>query len=100
MPKLEDLVPIIEAHLKTQFADVKVSVEKCPDLTKWGLVKPGICSSSTCSKKIVEVGGVANIGLAKGRKTLHSLKQVGEAANMPNAYVVGAADLPVKVGHG
>lgn len=63
--KLEDLVPVIEAHLKTQFAEVKVSVEKCPDLTKWGLVKPGICSSSPAQQKIVEAADLSNIAVAK-----------------------------------
>ena len=89
--------PVIEAHLKTQFADVKVSVEKCPDLTKWGLVKPGICSSSTCSKKIVEVGSLSNIAVAKARNVTHSLKQAADAVDMSNGYVIGASAIPLKI---
>lgn len=94
--KLEDMVPVIEAHLKTQFAEVKVSVEKCPDLTKWGLAKPGISSASVKDQKIVEAGSLTNIAQAKGRKITHSLEQVGEALDMPDAYVIGASALPLK----
>ncbi len=96
VPKLEELVGPIEEHLKTQFADVKVSVEKCPDLTEWGLAKEGLCSSSPANSKLVEVGGIPNICSSKGRYIVHSLSQVANSLGQPNAYIIGAGALPLK----
>lgn len=73
-----------------------MSVEKCPDLTKWGLVKPGICSSSSAMQKIVEAGDLENLMVAKKRETAYSLHNVADALGMPNAFVIGASAIPLK----
>ncbi len=61
MPEdLETLVEPIASQLKTNFSQVKVSVEECPDLTEWGLPLPGIGCADPQRSAVVEAGGIRN----------------------------------------
>ena len=65
VPQLDELVKPLQEHMAGTFKNVEVAVVDCPDLTKWGLVKPGICSSSPAQQKIVEAADLSNIAVAK-----------------------------------
>lgn len=86
-PDLSALVNPIKQGLKQYFKNVTVEVVDCPDLTKYGCAKPGICGMKTC---IADVGGVPNLHNPQGHSIYFQLKEIAQACEMKDPYIIGA----------
>ena len=61
VPQLDELVKPLQEQLAGTFKNVEVAVVDCPDLTKWGCVKPGISCKNASDAVVCDVGGVPNL---------------------------------------
>mmetsp|Transcript_5297 Transcript_5297/g.7798 ORF Transcript_5297/g.7798 Transcript_5297/m.7798 type:complete len:853 (-) Transcript_5297:7-2565(-) len=92
-PNLHDLANFIRSNLKKHFLDVKVTVTKSPDLSKypWSLSSPGISGESPT---IVDVGGEHHQVFDYANKLVFTLEELAESAGADEAYFLGAGAAP------
>lgn len=88
---MQALVSPIQKALSVYFKNVEVSVVDCPDLTKYGCAKPGICGKY---QYIADVGGVPNLLNPQGHSVTFSLNEVAHACGVSDSYVIGAGGGP------
>ncbi|XP_064612876.1 ester hydrolase C11orf54-like [Liolophura sinensis] len=92
VPALEEVAKVLELGLKKNFADVRVDVVDCPDLTQppFQLASTGLCGNP----RLADVGGVPNlIPLANSAKN-YNMEEMAGLLELPYGLLVGAGAGP------
>lgn len=95
VPPLEEVASLFQEQLVTQFAEVHVSVEECPDLRS----KPFSLAGSGLSGRtsVCDVGGVPYlVPLAKTDRPPYSMKQISKLLGYSESFMLGAACGPFR----
>ncbi|KAG7223211.1 hypothetical protein INR49_015744 [Caranx melampygus] len=105
-PDLEELRGVLQAGLEENFAEVKVSVVDCPDLTKGHssslskkLVRR-VKSISLClcgSPRITDVGGVPYLVPLVQKHKEYNMNNISKELELPGAFILGAAAAPSRI---
>jgi len=92
VPDLQEVATILQAALKTNFAEAEVTVVDCPDLTQspFGLSSPGLCGSP----RLADVGGVPYLMPLVNREKLYDINELARLVEVPDAFIVGAGAGP------
>ncbi|MEM7033379.1 MAG: DUF1907 domain-containing protein [Chloroflexota bacterium] len=90
IPDLDDLVPVIQTGLETNYDSVSVEVVTCPDLRTLGCATPALSGSPA----LVEVGGEPYAHNPKYRDFDFDTAEIAERCNHPQAAILGAALIP------
>uniref|UniRef100_A0A8D0BTA0 Chromosome 11 open reading frame 54 n=1 Tax=Salvator merianae TaxID=96440 RepID=A0A8D0BTA0_SALMN len=95
VPTLEELVGVLQNGLVENFADVQVSVVKCPDLTQEPFKFPvkGICGKS----RIADVGGVPYLLPLVQKQKVYDLNTIAKEIQLPGAFFLGAGAVSSRV---
>jgi len=96
MPKLKELIPIIEKELKKNFEHVEINEVNCPDLQQWcGLAEKGLCGST----RLADIGGVPYMLDPLHQHTTYQIPDIVSTCGMEKALVIGAgAASPLVIG--
>ncbi|XP_041054104.1 ester hydrolase C11orf54 homolog isoform X1 [Carcharodon carcharias] len=88
VPSLEELGEVLHDGLKTNFADVQVSVVDCPDLTQepFSFAAAGLCGKP----RIADVGGVPYLLPLPQTEKIYNLNTVAKEVELPAAFILGA----------
>lgn len=88
VPSLEELSEVLENGLKKNFADTKVSVIDCPDLTQEPFKFPvkGLCGNP----RITDVGGVPYLVPTVHLDKIYNMNLVSKEVELPGAFILGA----------
>ncbi|TRY57328.1 hypothetical protein DNTS_024926 [Danionella cerebrum] len=88
VPHLDELCQVLESGLNKNFADVKVSVTDCPDLTlePFGFPAKGLCGNP----RITDVGGVPYLIPLVHLDKVYSMNAVSKEVDLPGAFILGA----------
>lgn len=95
VPALEELCAVLQTGLQTNFAEVKVSVVECPDMTKEPFQFPaqGLCGNP----RITDVGGVPYlVPLAKKEKE-YDMNVISKEVELPGGFFLGAGAVASRV---
>lgn len=88
-PELAELCSVLQAGLKSHFAEVDVKVVDCPDLTQspYGLTAPGLSGGRPC---ILDVGGIDNLFPRVNCIKEYNLKHAAERSGRKRFHICGA----------
>ncbi|KAL4608772.1 hypothetical protein GN956_G24635 [Arapaima gigas] len=88
VPPLEELCEVLYNGLKTNFADAKVSVMECPDLSQAPFHFPakGLCGSP----RVTDVGGVPYLVPLVQLDKIYNMNTVAKEVELPGAFIIGA----------
>ncbi|KAL5337401.1 hypothetical protein BJX70DRAFT_245647 [Aspergillus crustosus] len=93
-PSLEELAPIIEHHLKSNFTHATATVIQCPDLRKapFGLAAPGLSGNP----RIADIGGQANLFPSPNFDAKFSLLALARDMDLSpdRGFILGAGAAP------
>nr|AFK10805.1 ester hydrolase C11orf54-like protein isoform 1 [Callorhinchus milii] len=91
---LEELCEVLQDGLKTNFAEVQVTVVDCPDLTKepFTFAAPGICGNP----RLADVGGVPYLIPVPQTQKVYNLNAVAQDVQLPGAFIIGAGAVSSK----
>ncbi|XP_028322253.1 ester hydrolase C11orf54 homolog [Gouania willdenowi] len=94
-PSLEELQHVLQTGLKSNFAEVEVSVVDCPDLTKepFTFPVPGLCGNP----RIADVGGVPYLVPLVQKDKEYNMNSVSKELELPGAFILGAAAVPSRI---
>lgn len=94
VPSLDQLREVLEDGLKQNFADAKVSVTDCPDLTQEPFKFPvkGLCGQP----RITDVGGVPYLIPVVHLEKIYNMNTVSKELELPGAFIIGAGAVSSK----
>jgi len=95
-PDLNELAQVLHKGLSSNFKEVSVSVESCPDLTQppYSLASPGFGGRTA----IADIGGVLNVEYLQNTNKYHfDLHQISEKTKLPFFIGAGATKPDVAV---
>jgi hypothetical protein len=95
-PPLEELVPIIQTGLSSNFKDVTVSLAPCPNLTlpPFHLAAPGLCGQEC----IADIGGVPNLHPYPNLDKKYDLLEITKGLDLgERGFALGAGAGPFHV---
>uniref|UniRef100_A0A3B3DAY6 Chromosome 11 open reading frame 54 n=1 Tax=Oryzias melastigma TaxID=30732 RepID=A0A3B3DAY6_ORYME len=95
-PDLDELRSVLQAGLEGNFAEVRVSVVECPDLSKEPFQFPvkGLCGSP----RITDVGGVPYlVPLVQKDKVEYDMNAISKEVELPGAFLLGAGAAPCRI---
>ncbi|KAF3706650.1 Ester hydrolase C11orf54 -like protein [Channa argus] len=92
VPDLEELRGVLQTGLEKNFAEVRVSVSECPDLTKEPFHFPaeGLCGNP----RITDVGGVSYLFPLPQKDKEYNMNIISKEVELPGAFILGAAAAP------
>ncbi|KAF3706649.1 Ester hydrolase C11orf54 -like protein [Channa argus] len=95
VPDLEELRGVLQTGLESNFADVRVSVVECPDLTKDPFHFPvkGLCGNP----RITDVGGVPYLVPLAQKDKEYNMNIISKEVELPGAFILGAAAAPSRI---
>ncbi|MEE6518600.1 hypothetical protein FKM82_029702 [Ascaphus truei] len=87
-PSLEELSEVLKSGLQKNYAEVRVSVVDCPDLTHkpFGFPVKGLCGKP----RIADVGGVPYLVPTARLDKIYNINTVAKKIELPGAYFLGA----------
>jgi hypothetical protein len=88
-PELAELASVLQAGLKSHYAEVKVEVVDCPDLTQspYGLTASGLSGGKPC---VLDVGGIDNLFPRVNAEKEYCLKECAQRVGRKNFHLCGA----------
>lgn len=88
-PDLAELCAVLQTGLEAHYAEVKVEVVDCPDLTRapYGLTASGLGGGRPC---IIDVGGIDNLFPKVNADKEYCLKNIAEKIGRKDFHIVGA----------
>lgn len=94
LPDLKELCHVLALGLNKNFADVKVSVTDCPDLTQEPFRFPvkGLCGKP----RITDVGGVPYLIPLVQVDKVYNMNNVSKEIELPGAFMLGAGAVSSK----
>ncbi|XP_048872759.1 ester hydrolase C11orf54 homolog [Brienomyrus brachyistius] len=94
VPKLEELCEVLQNGLKNNFADAKVTVVECPDLSQdpFNFPAKGLCGSP----RIADVGGVPYLIPLVQLDKVYDMNSIAKALELPGAFILGAGAVSSK----
>uniref|UniRef100_A0A8C7XWH0 Chromosome 11 open reading frame 54 n=1 Tax=Oryzias sinensis TaxID=183150 RepID=A0A8C7XWH0_9TELE len=94
-PDLEELRGVLQAGLESNFAEVRVSVAECPDLSKEPFQFPvkGLCGSP----RITDVGGVPYLVPLVQKDKEYDMNTISKKVELPGAFLLGAGAAPCRI---
>ncbi|XP_077447600.1 ester hydrolase C11orf54 homolog [Stigmatopora argus] len=95
VPDLEELRAVLQTGLENNFAEVKVSVMPCPDLTKEPFNFPvkGLCGSP----RVTDVGGVPYLVPLVQKHKEYNMNAISKELELPGAFIFGAGAVPSRI---
>ncbi|XP_077597203.1 ester hydrolase C11orf54 homolog [Stigmatopora nigra] len=95
VPDLEELRSVLQTGLEDNFAEVKVSVMVCPDLTKEPFNFPvkGLCGSP----RVTDVGGVPYLVPLVQKHKEYNLNAISKELELQGAFIFGAGAVPSRI---
>ncbi|KAK2828763.1 hypothetical protein Q5P01_019797 [Channa striata] len=95
VPDLEELRGVLQTGLESNFADVRVNVVECPDLTKDPFHFPvkGLCGNP----RITDVGGVPYLVPLAQKDKEYNMNIISKEVELPGAFILGAAAAPSRI---
>lgn len=94
-PDLEELRGALQAGLEKNFAEVKVSVVECPDLTKEPFQFP--VKGLNGSPRITDVGGVPNLVPLVKKEKEYDMNAISKELELPGAFIIGAGAVASRI---
>ncbi|XP_053703722.1 ester hydrolase C11orf54 homolog [Synchiropus splendidus] len=94
-PELDELSSVLQAGLQRNFAEVKVTVVDCPDLTREPFNFPvkGLCGNP----RITDVGGVPYLVPVVQKHKEYDMNVISKELELPGAFIIGAAAAPSRI---
>lgn len=88
VPSLEEFCQVLRDGLKSNFAEVQVSVVDCPDLTQapYTFAAAGLCGNP----RIADVGGVPHLVPLPQTDKIYNLNNIADEVELPSAFILGA----------
>ncbi|XP_061658801.1 ester hydrolase C11orf54 homolog isoform X2 [Syngnathoides biaculeatus] len=95
VPDLEELRAVLQTGLKDNFAEVKVSVVECPDLTKDPFNFPvrGLCGNP----RVTDVGGVPYLVPVVQKHKEYDMNAISKELELPGAFILGAGAVSSRI---
>ncbi|XP_019750783.1 ester hydrolase C11orf54 homolog isoform X2 [Hippocampus comes] len=95
VPDLEELRTVLQTGLEDNFAEVKVSVVECPDLTKEPFNFPvkGLCGSP----RVTDVGGVPYLVPLVQKHKEYDMNALSRELELPGAFMLGAGAVSSRI---
>jgi len=88
-PELDELAAVLQKGLQAHYAEVRVEVVECPDLTQapYGLTSKGLGGGRPC---ILDVGGIDNLFPRVSADKEYCLKEIAERLGRKDFHICGA----------
>ncbi|KAM9781982.1 ester hydrolase C11orf54 homolog [Syngnathus typhle] len=95
VPDLQDLCAVLQKGLEENFAEVKVSIVECPDLSKEPFNFPvkGLCGSP----RVTDVGGVPYLVPLVQKHKEYDMNAISKEVELPGAFILGAGAAPSRI---
>ncbi|XP_061558369.1 ester hydrolase C11orf54 homolog [Phycodurus eques] len=95
VPDLEELRAVLQTGLEDNFAEVKVSVVECPDLTEEPFNFPvkGLCGSP----RVTDVGGVPYLVPVVQKHKEYDMNAIAKELELPGAFILGAGAVSSRI---
>ncbi|XP_037126502.1 ester hydrolase C11orf54 homolog [Syngnathus acus] len=95
VPDLQDLCDVLQKGLEENFAEVKVSIVECPDLSKEPFNFPvkGLCGSP----RVTDVGGVPYLVPLVQKHKEYDMNAISRELELPGAFILGAGATPSRI---
>ncbi|XP_049599651.1 ester hydrolase C11orf54 homolog [Syngnathus scovelli] len=95
VPDLQDLCAVLLKGLEENFAEVKVSIVECPDLSKEPFNFPvkGLCGSP----RVTDVGGVPYLVPLVQKHKEYDMNAISKEVELPGAFILGAGAVPSRI---
>ncbi|XP_051903919.1 ester hydrolase C11orf54 homolog [Hippocampus zosterae] len=95
VPDLEELRSVLQTGLEDNFAEIKVSVVECPDLTKEPFNFPvkGLCGNP----RVIDVGGVPYLVPLVQKHKEYDMNTLSRELELPGAFMLGAGAVSSRI---